>query len=155
MSSIKQLPRRRTGRRILIVVSTALALVGGAVVPAAASASSGVEIRTSETSLDEKYQAAAVLGWVPREEVTLSDRDFVTVLWEKASEKHNPEVKAAALAAFSDPADAEEASATFIRTGIFAANDRDVARKARKAELDTIRLRAAQEINWVPANNTE
>lgn len=141
----------------------AATVIGAMAVPAGAIASPSVLARaaettiarTAETTIDEKYRAAAVLGWVPREEVTLSDRDFVSVLWEKASEKHNAEVKAAALAAFSDTTDADAASAAFIRTGIFAANDRDLAAKARKAELDTIRLRAAQEINWVPANNTE
>ena len=130
-------------------------VLSGAVAPTGASAGPSVLAQAPDTTIDEKYAASAVLGWVPREEVTLVDRDFVTVLWEKASEKHNVEVKAAALAAFNDPSDAAAASAAFIRTGIFVANDRDAARKARKAELDTIRMRAAQEINWVPANNTE
>ncbi|MBF9132520.1 RICIN domain-containing protein [Plantactinospora sp. S1510] len=138
-------------------VAGAAAVPAGAIAspPALARVAETTNARAVETTIDEKYRAAAVLGWVPREEVTLSDRDFVSVLWEKASEKHNAEVKAAALAAFSDATDADAASAEFIRTGIFAANNRDAAAKARKAELDTIRLRAAQEINWVPANNTE
>ncbi|GAB3973818.1 RICIN domain-containing protein [Plantactinospora veratri] len=140
---------------MLIAAGMALTVIGGVTAPAGAMASPPVLAQATETTIDEKYQAAAVLAWVPREEVTLSDRDFATVLWEKASEKHNPEVKAAALAAFNDPTDAAAASAEFIRVGIFAANDRDAALKARKAELDTVRLRAAQEINWVPANNTE
>ncbi|BEL11044.1 hypothetical protein Q0Z83_092350 [Actinoplanes sichuanensis] len=152
--------RRRVRLRVLIAAFVAVTVSSGVAVPVGAMASPpaaarAVPAQAAETSIDEKYRAAAVLGWVPREEVTLSDRDFVTVLWEKASEKHNPSVKAAALAAFSDATDAEAASAEFVRTGIFTANDRDAALKARKAELDTMRLRAAQEINWVPANNTE
>ncbi|BEL10281.1 hypothetical protein Q0Z83_084720 [Actinoplanes sichuanensis] len=142
---------------MLVAASIAVTVTGGVALPAEAIAAPPVfaQVAADPTDIDEKYAAAAVLAWVPREEVTLSDRDFASVLWEKASEKHNSQVKAAALAAFSDATDAEAASADFIRTGIFAANDRDVALKARKAQLDTIRLRAAQEINWVPANNTE
>ncbi|MFI7547675.1 RICIN domain-containing protein [Actinoplanes sp. NPDC049599] len=123
--------------------------------PSAAVAAPPIVTQANDTTIDAKYAAAAVLGWVPREEVTLSDRDFVSVLWEKASERHNPEVKEAARLAFSDATDAAATSAQFIEVGIFAANDRDAARKARRAELDTIRLRAAQEINWVPATTAE
>lgn len=139
----------------VIAACMAVTVAGGVAVPSQAMASPAVLAQAADTTIDEKYLAAAVLGWVPREEVTLTDRDFVTVLWEKASEKHNPAVKAAALAAFSDATDAEAASAEFIRAGIFAANDQDAALKARKAELDTLRLRAAQEINWVPATTAE
>ncbi|RSM49707.1 hypothetical protein DMB66_44695 [Actinoplanes sp. ATCC 53533] len=142
---------------MLVAASIAVTFTGSVAIPADAIAAPPVvaQAAADPTTIDEKYAAAAVLGWVPREEVSLSDRDFASVLWEKASERHNSQVKAAALAAFSDGSDAEAASAEFIRAGIFAANDRDVALKARKAQLDTIRLRAAQEINWVPANNTE
>src|SRR5690349_11868842 len=146
---------RRVRLWTVIAACVAVTVAGGVAVPTAATAGPAVLAQAADTTIDEKYQAAAVLGWVPREEVTLTDRDFVTVLWEKASEKHNPAVKAAALAAFSDATDAEAASAEFVRTGIFAANDRDAALKARKAELDTLRLRAAQEINWVPATTAE
>jgi hypothetical protein len=154
---MSRMKRRRLRLRMLTAacMAAAVAVTGAITVPAGAMASPPILAQAPATSTDEKYAAAAVLGWVPREEVTLTDRDFVTVLWEKASEKHNREVKVAALAAFSDATDAEAASTLFIQVGIFEANDRDVALKARKAELDTIRLRAAQEINWVPANNTE
>jgi Ricin-type beta-trefoil lectin domain-like len=140
---------------MLAAACAALVVTGTVTVPTAAMASPAVVTQTGDTSIDAKYAAAAVLGWVPREEVTLSDRDFVSVLWEKASERHNPEVKEAARLAFSDETDAAGASAHFIEVGIFEANDRDAALKARRAELDTIRLRAAQEINWVPATTAE
>ncbi len=152
MSSQNHVPRRSWMSAAASAILIALSLIA---VPHSAQAGPRVAASADDTSIDEKYQAAAVLGWVPREEVTLSDRDFVTVLWEKADDRHNPEVKEAARLAFSDPADADAASTTFIETGIFEANDRDVALKARRAELDTIRLRAAQEINWVPATNAE
>lgn len=148
---------RRLGsaRSIVAAVGAVLVAIGGIAAPASAAVRPPAAVQSDPTSIDDKYEAAAVLGWVPREEVTLSDRNFVTVLWEKASERHNPEVKEAARRAFSDATDAEAASARFITVGIFEANDRDVARKALLAELSTIRLRAAQEINWVPATNTE
>jgi hypothetical protein len=140
---------------VLAAASAVLIALSAVTVPQSAVAGPRVAASASDTSIDEKYQAAAVLGWVPREEVTLADRDFVTVLWEKADDRHNPEVKKAAQLAFSDPDDAAAASTQFIQVGIFEANDRDVALKAQRAELDTIRLRAAQEINWVPASTTE
>lgn len=136
-------------------VSVTLALAGGIVAPTSAMAIPRMTQQASSSTIDAKYAAAAVLGWVPREEVALSDRDFVIVLWEKASERHNPEVKEAARLAFSDSSDAQSASTYFITTGIFAANDRDATLKTRRAELDTIRLRAAQEINWVSTTTTE
>ena len=106
----------------------------------------------TNTTVDERFAAAAVLGWTPRDELSMSDKDFVIVLWEKADEYFNPEVKKAAKDAFADMND-PEASARFIQEGIFGARDRDAALKVVRAQRDTERLSAAQELGWVPADD--
>src|SRR5690349_6444173 len=106
------------------------------------------------TTLDERYLAAAVLGWTPREEIVMSDKDFVIVLFEKADDYFHPEVKKSAHDAFADVTD-PDASAAFIRTGIFAADQRDAAFKAVRAGRDSERLSAAQEVNWIPGSDDE
>jgi hypothetical protein len=108
----------------------------------------------TQTTPDERFEAGAVLGWAPRDELSMSDKDFVIVLWEKADEYFHPEVKKAAKDAFADMTD-PDASANFIKTGIFAANKRDAALKVIRAQRDTERLSAAQELGWVPADDDD
>src|SRR4051812_15976076 len=107
-----------------------------------------------ETDFDQRLAAAAVLGWIPRDEYTMSDKDFVIVLFEKADDYFHPAVKQAAHDAFADVADTG-ASAEFIRTGIFEADRRDADFKVVRAQRDTERLSAAQEVNWIPADDAE
>jgi len=106
------------------------------------------------TTPDERYLAAAVLGWTPRDEIAMSDKDFVIVLFEKADDYFHPEVKKAAHDAFADVNDSD-ACAAFIRSGIFEADKRDADLKVVRAKRDTERLSAAQEVNWIPANDDE
>lgn len=108
----------------------------------------------SVTTVDERINAAAVLGWLPQDEFTMSDRDFVIVLFEKADDYFHPLVKQAAHDAFADVNDAE-APAAFIRTGIFEADRADADFKLVRAQRDTERLSAAQEINWIPVNDAD
>ncbi|MEV4706211.1 RICIN domain-containing protein [Actinoplanes sp. NPDC049316] len=107
---------------------------------------------SSETTPDERFAAAAVLGWTPRDELSMSDKDFVIVLWEKADDYFHPGVKQAAKDAFADVND-PGASARFIRTDIFAADKRDADLKAVRAQREADRLSAAQELNWIPADD--
>lgn len=106
------------------------------------------------TTPDERYLAAAVLGWTPRDEIAMSDKDFVIVLFEKADDYFHPEVKKAAHDAFADVND-PEAAAAFIRTGIFEADKRDADLKVIRAQRDSERLSAAQQVNWIPGDDDE
>jgi hypothetical protein len=166
-------------RRGVTAGAIAAAILAATPVPGAQAASAGSVSRTSgagmaaavddpasgtilgenpddgaSTTPDERYLAAAVLGWTPRDEIAMSDKDFVIVLFEKADDYFHPEVKKAAHDAFADVND-PDASAAFIRTGIFAADERDAGLKVIRAQRDGERLSAAQEVDWIPGDDDE
>jgi hypothetical protein len=77
----------------------------------------------------EKVRAAFVLGLVPTDEqLRLSDKDFVILLWRRAT---GAEVRGSAELAF---ASSDAACTEWIRTGIHQANTRDQANQLRDAE---------------------
>jgi LGFP repeat/Alpha-L-arabinofuranosidase B (ABFB) domain len=81
----------------------------------------------------EKVRAAFVLGLVPTDEqLRLPDKDFVILLWRRAT---GAEVRASAELAF---ASSDAACTDWIRTGIHAANARDQANEMRDAEAARI-----------------
>lgn len=85
----------------------------------------------------EKVRAAFVLGLVPTDEqLRLSDKDFVILLWRRAT---GAEVRASAELAF---ASSDAACTDWIRTGIHEANARDQANEMRDAEA----ARVAREV---------
>src|SRR5690242_18658214 len=64
----KEMSERKHGRARLwtvIAACVAVTVAGGVAVPTAATASPAVLAQAADTTIDEKYQAAAVLGWVP------------------------------------------------------------------------------------------
>nr|WP_042181154.1 AbfB domain-containing protein [Kibdelosporangium sp. MJ126-NF4] len=78
----------------------------------------------------EKVKAAFVLSLTPTDEqLRLNDKDFVILLWRRATER--PEVRASAELAF---ASSDAACTEWIRTGIHQANTRDQANQMRDAE---------------------
>jgi hypothetical protein len=148
--SVRSLTISRMGLSGVAVMAIAASLLSAMPTPAA-QAVSALQAAQRDPA-DDRFAAAAVLGWVPRDELAMSDKDFVIVLWEKADEFFHPEVKKAAKDAFADVND-DQACAEFIRTGIFAANKRDSDLKVLRAQRDAERLAAAQELGWVPADD--
>ncbi|GAA2519363.1 RICIN domain-containing protein [Pilimelia columellifera] len=129
-------------------------ITGLAVAPGVAAASPlGTAGAQLDASTEAKKKAAAVIGWTVDGEAGLPDREFLTILWEKAHESYNAAVKAKAREALDDKIDPAGAAARFIESGIHAANEADVERRTRRVELDRQRLGAAMAVGWIPAND--
>ncbi|SDX60449.1 Ricin-type beta-trefoil lectin domain-containing protein [Amycolatopsis xylanica] len=130
-----------------LVVATSVA-AGMTAAPALAAPVAASALATvPESSEEAKIAAARVLGIQAREDLlVLSDKNFVIALWQKA--KEGTEIKAAALRAFTDNVD-ELACKKYIETGIYEADRLDQIAKAVKAQRDTERRSAAQELGIV------
>ncbi|MFH8346532.1 AbfB domain-containing protein [Streptomyces sp. NPDC018045] len=123
-----------------IITATALAAVTGLAAPAGAFAAPSGAVRAADvirTSEKERVNAGYKLGFeVTTEQLGMSDRDFIIVLWEKAKdagEKLSAVRQAAEEAMASTSADDH---AYFITTGIGQAREVDRKREEERAAAD-------------------
>ncbi|MFD9957832.1 RICIN domain-containing protein [Amycolatopsis sp. NPDC058986] len=111
-----------TGLLALAIFATALGAPTAVAAPAPTPAAASAQTLLEESTTDEKFKAAAVLGISAREDMlVLNDKNFVLALWRKA--KEGSEVKNAALLAFTSSDD--YACTRFIKTGIYTAKQID------------------------------
>ncbi|RJQ87494.1 hypothetical protein D5S19_09690 [Amycolatopsis panacis] len=142
------------GSLALAIFATTLgppaAMAAPAPTPAAVSAPALLE----ESTTDEKFKAAAVLGISAREDMlVLNDKNFVLALWRKA--KEGSEVKNAALLAFTSSD--EYACTRFIKTGIYTAkkadDDNEIADYLAKQKARTAKRNAVAQVPGMEATD--